>query len=88
MCVKLLEGLKIKYVKGDISIRDSFKNNVNQESWGHIDPMIPKQGYIFKRANFVIKIPLNLTLLNVRPAFNFVTFLERGKNSKNNCFVY
>ena len=33
-----LEGLMIKYVKGDVSIRDSFKQNVNQRGLGSHRP--------------------------------------------------
>jgi hypothetical protein len=33
-----------KYIKVDISIRDSLKENMNKEDWGHIDPMVPQQG--------------------------------------------
>jgi len=34
-----------KYVKGDVSIRDSFNEKTQvKEDWGHIDPMVPEQG--------------------------------------------
>jgi len=33
-----------KYVKVDVSIRDSLKKTWVKEDWGHIDPMVPEQG--------------------------------------------